>query len=197
MHEAPHERVEECLRASGEPATARTVAGSLGIHVTTARYHLDQLAAQGRVSRRTATGTPRRGRPEFEYTLVDAEAARLELLSVLAGLVERREGSREAIAAGEAWARRLSPTRSDAKGAIVDELASRGFAPIETATGLDLHDCPFREAAQRSPSVVCGLHLGLTRGLAEGASGEWDVTLEPFVTDSLCRVGLTRVGDGS
>jgi len=193
MREQSRDRVLEALRRHRQPVTARELSAELGLHVTTVRYHLDALAANASAVRVPAAASGERGRPELHYAVVDAERAREELLALLANLVDRGAGREAAQEAGEAWADAVPVVGTGAPLVVAAELARRGFAPEPTSAGMDLHGCPFRDAATSAPGVVCAIHLGLTRRLVERADGEgtWDVTLEPFVTDSLCRVGLT------
>jgi len=196
MREQSRQRVAEALRDAAQPATARDLAAVLGLHVTTVRYHLDALAAEGTAVRVPAIASGGRGRPELHYAAVDATGAKEEMLALLAGLVDAGEGRAAAERAGEAWARSLGSVGTGAPVVVGAELARRGFAPEPTSTGMDLHGCPFRDAARHAPGVVCAIHLGLTRGLADSADGPgaWDVTLEPLVTDTLCRVRMTPAG---
>ena len=193
MREQSRDRVLAALRRHRQPVTARDLSSELGLHVTTVRYHLDALAANGSAVRVPAAASGERGRPELHYAVVDAEAAREDLLALLASLVDQGAGREAAERAGEAWADAVPVVGAGAPLAVAAELARRGFAPEPTASGMDLHGCPFRDAAKLAPGVVCAIHLGLTRRLVERADGEgvWDVTLDPFVTESLCRVGLT------
>src|SRR5690606_23798249 len=57
-------QILDALVASTQPLDAAVVAGGLGLHVTTARFHLDQLTDAGLVRRRPSTER-RRGRPRM------------------------------------------------------------------------------------------------------------------------------------
>ena len=187
------ESVFEAMRGYGAPVTARWLAASLGVHVTTARYHLDRLVSAGAVVRTAHAPKGMRGRPELTYALVDADSARDSLIVLLADLVDSGTGPEGALAAGRAWADAIPDVTGDAPETIERVLAVRGFAPERTESGFDLHGCPFRDAALRSPRVVCALHLGLTQRLADRADGvgTWSVDLEPFVDPTLCRIALS------
>jgi predicted ArsR family transcriptional regulator len=188
------EAVLVAMREAGTPITSSALASYLGVHITTARYHLDRLVARGTVVRWASAHSGVRGRPQLTYALIDAEAARNELVALLAGMVDRGEGATSAVEAGRAWADGIPDVEPNAHVALERELAVRGFAPERTALGFDLHDCPFRDAARQSPGVVCALHLGLTQGLADRADGDgsWRVALEPLVRPTLCRVSMAR-----
>lgn len=170
--------------------TAAQLGEALGVHVTTARYHLDRLVGAGLI-RSESVRAGRRGRPTLHYSLVDADAARQELIAVLANAVSRGDGPDRVAAAGAAWADSIRMERGDAVDALVHEFARLGFDPQTTEDGVDLHDCPFREAARAAPGVVCGVHGGLAQRIVERASdGEAQATLQPFVTDQLCRISI-------
>ncbi|HET6562516.1 MAG TPA: helix-turn-helix domain-containing protein [Marmoricola sp.] len=192
------------LRGAAEPTTAAAVAEQTGLHLNTARFHLDGLVEQGRAERRTEErGTP--GRPRVLYTAVapitpTAEPRSYQLLSrMLAGLVASLDqGESAATEAGRAWGSHLvagaAPNeRVDAEAALerLDSLMDRiGFAP-ETRPGgeaeVHLHHCPFREVAVENPDVVCSMHLGLMQGaLGELGAPVAVESLRPFATPDAC-----------
>jgi predicted ArsR family transcriptional regulator len=83
------------------------------------------------------------------------------------------------------------PGTTDVVGQMVTALAELGFAPEETQEGeriqVRLHDCPFREVAWTNRDVVCSIHLGILRGMAEELGDTVTVEdLKPFVEPSLC-----------
>src|SRR5665648_672914 len=53
--------------------------------------------------------------------------------------------------------------------ALAHVFAELGFAPEAADGGLALHACPFLDDARRHPEVVCGVHRGLTVGIARRA----------------------------
>jgi predicted ArsR family transcriptional regulator len=112
---AARRRVLDVLARSRHPLDAKAIADTLGVHITTARFHLDQLETAGLVQRRTAREN-RPGRPRVVYALsasLRAADAREQLIEVLANALgdpapavghPRRRGSSAAVAAGERWA---------------------------------------------------------------------------------------------
>lgn len=83
---AARRRVLDLLSASRRPLDARAVADALDVHVTTARFHLEQLEEAGLLQRRTAR-EQRPGRPRIVYALsasLRAADAREQLIEVLA-----------------------------------------------------------------------------------------------------------------
>jgi len=193
------------LRNADGGVTVDEVAHGAGLHVNTARFHLDKLVEDGLAERQAEErGTP--GRPRIRYLASGAERpTSYRLLSrMLVGLVSSLGAHADVVGAGRAWGRHLVEpvpphSRVDAAEAIrrlEDLMEEVGFDP-ESVAGPEpevrLHHCPFLEAAQADPEVVCALH----RGLMEGALATLDapvtvVDLEPFATPRTCRARLRR-----
>lgn len=203
---ATRRQVLDSLLASPDPLDAAAIAERVGLHVTTARFHLDQLAAVGLAHRRTGVER-RRGRPRVLYTAarpVREEDAREQLIHVLAGALAREgDGPAESVRAGRRWAVELdSPvpapagsTAPDGPGKadgawrhLLDVLDHLGFAPDEGSdTGVvRLNGCPFRAIAREYPSVVCSVHRGLIEQLLHDAGG--DAQLVPFAEPDVCLI---------
>ena len=200
--------VLDCLREADGPATVAAVAERTGLHVNTARFHLDALVRQGRAERRTE-GRDSPGRPRVLYTAApDGTGPRSYrllarmLTSLVASLDHDGSGAADA---GRAWGRHLvergAPMERLDEDAALQRLhtllAEVGFEPETRADSAEvrIHHCPFLEVAQDHPEVVCALH----RGLMEGALDELDAPvgvedLEPFVTPRLCVARLRNVG---
>ncbi|CAM2986791.1 helix-turn-helix domain-containing protein [Saccharomonospora xinjiangensis] len=197
-------RVLELLRVAGAPLAVREVAERAGLHLNTARFHLDGLVEAGLAERR-AEDRQRPGRPRVVYAAVATEPAgprsyRL-LATMLSTLVDHAvpDPRGAALAAGEQWGRYLAERpapfeRIGTEAAIrrlTAVLAELGFTTGEVderAHGtLPLRHCPFREIAESHTDVVCSLHLGLMRGvLSEVGAPVTAERLEPFVEPSLC-----------
>jgi predicted ArsR family transcriptional regulator len=195
----PRRRVLAMLSESPDPLDALTVATGVGVHVTTARFHLDQLEAAGLVSRQVAR-SGRRGRPQVLFQAVasplPSEDAQHQLTHALAAVIgEDGDGGRaRAVRAGERWsAQYTTGTAADPVPPIMDVLTEIGFEPqLRADEGtIALPACPFRAEARATPDVVCSVHLGLLRGVARslGHDGE-DLGLRPFVQPDLCVVDL-------
>lgn len=209
-------RVLSALQEAGEPRSVAELAARVGLHANTARFHLDALVAAGLVSR-TTEDRERPGRPRALYTARPgvARAGRRSyrllaeiLTSFVAGETPRPAAT--AVRAGRAWGRYLAdrppPFRpfdaEVATGQLVATLDEIGFAPEAVTTAgqrrVLLHHCPFREAAEEHPEVVCSIHLGLMRGLLSGAEAPLEAErVDPFVEPGLCVAHLTgkHVGD--
>ncbi|WP_373427170.1 helix-turn-helix transcriptional regulator [Arthrobacter sp. B3I4] len=180
-------RVLDALAGSSVPLGAQAVAGMLELHVSTVRFHLEQLE-EARLVQRESGGEKRRGRPRVLYTAVlDAErdeSSREQLIEVLAGALADSQGDRgrsSAVNAGRNWARGfLSPRPGsvDRRSGLVEVLDRLGFDPSRDGDVVELRACPFREAARRHPQVVCAVHLGLVQQLVDG-DGDGDGDLAP------------------
>jgi predicted ArsR family transcriptional regulator len=191
-------RVLEVLREAAAPQDAAAIGQRLGLHVTTARFHLDQLVTAG-LAERGAGAEQRRGRPRMLYRPAGAardDDARIRLIEVLADALARDDdGARRAVRAGERWGETFPrPDARDPAPGLVAALDRLGFGPERVDATPDaairLHACPFREAAREHPEVVCSVHRGLVEQLLTGtdAAGR----LVPFVAPELCVVQLSR-----
>lgn len=187
-------RIVDYVRDAPGRLAAADLAAHLDLHVTTVRFHLDQLEQAGVLTsqreRRESVGRPRKVYVVTEGSVPVNEAAYVVLTEVLAEAIpgDRSERSRASILAGEAWAQRHVTERDvaavvdDRNGSggrdalpvreVVDVLARWGYRR-ETVTvessgpgqhRMSLASCPMREAAQAHPEVVCAAHLGLIRG---------------------------------
>ncbi len=194
-------RLIDVLQSAGGPRDVAALAAAVGLHVTTARFHLDVLERSGLV-RRAATRDGRPGRPRALYIATAAPELNEgyhQLAGVLAAALatDSRAGQRRAEQAGRRWADDQVPAREgmswDEGTGLVGALFGRlGFAPRVVDDSLQRHleldGCPFRDLARAHPEVVCSAHLGLLRGalsrlrvpLAEQAR------LRPFVEPELC-----------
>jgi predicted ArsR family transcriptional regulator len=208
-------------RATG--LTAAEVGERLGLHVTSARFHLEQLADAGVLA---ATfhrhGT---GRPQKRYAVLpdrasgqqqdDAYRMLAELLTE--ALAERDGGALSPEDAGARWAhahvRQLSgagaaelpqartPGEWLAKvGRLLDLLESWGYEPSVRTTDhgrtaeVALARCPFLSLAESHTEVVCAAHAGLIRGALDVfGEPEAEVHLEPFALPGVCLARLTTL----
>ena len=117
-------------------------------------------------------------------------------------VASREDPERLAVEAGRRWAASLDghdwPSSalvdpSVALDHLVGLLGRLGFAPRTEPLGdrIYLHACPFADLARRHPGVVCGVHLGLLKGLTSRFGSSLSVAaVDPFVRDDLCLVRL-------
>ncbi|RNE64096.1 helix-turn-helix transcriptional regulator [Cryobacterium tepidiphilum] len=210
-------RVLDTVLQSVGPIDAAGVAAQLGLHVTTVRFHLDQLE-RAVLIRRSVERVGSRGRPRVVFAPAPSarvEGAQRDLTDALvSALSDDADGGRgRAIRAGEAWSEQFEPTLTEAAAeggaaaSLVALLDTLGFDPqlstveeaavedraasLEATRSIELHACPFRDAARRKPGVVCSVHLGLLRGASRALGHDPDDTgLRPFVEPELCVVDV-------
>ena len=187
------------------------IAGQLGVHPNTVRFHLDSLVADGRVEQ-AEHGRKGPGRPPLMFQAVrqmDRGGTRryrliAEILTM--ALAADRDSRAKAMAAGRAWGRNLesAPEAADTMSAdeaidhLVGVLDELGFAPERrTSDGeqsVGLRHCPFLELAETRGSVVCPIHLGLMQGALETWAAPVSVDrLDAFVEPDLCLAHITPV----
>ncbi len=204
-------------RAADAPGmTAAEFAPLVGLHVTTVRFHLDQLVSAG-LLRSEFRRQQSAGRPRKVYLPVDhvpAHAARepLRLLTQLLAEAMSASAGGESLTpfdAGRRWAREHLPkheARSPAAtpgawlarvGEMIDVLEEWGYQPeLSTSEGgraarVELSDCPFLDLARENEAVVCGVHRGLiAESMTQLGETGTEVALEPFVTESRCLAHL-------
>jgi predicted ArsR family transcriptional regulator len=194
------------LDDADEPTEVGELAAQIGLHPNTVRAHLELLRQAGMVTRSTEARS-RPGRPKMLYrsaprrTRSPGSEGYQFLAEVLATCLRTHldDPSAASEEAGRVWGRYMvdrpepyaHPGTADVVGQMVTALAELGFAPEETQEGeriqVRLHDCPFREVAWTNRDVVCSIHLGILRGMAEELGDTVTVEdLKPFVEPSLC-----------
>jgi predicted ArsR family transcriptional regulator len=202
--------VLDMLRAATGPLGVKEVAQRMGLHPNTARFHLEALIEAGLAARETEDReTP--GRPRIGYRAVaDSPAGRRRyrllaemLTSLIAGTMPTPGQAAEE--AGREWGAYLTEqpppyqrlTTEEAVARLTAIMAEFGFAPqAESDDGeryrLGLHQCPFREVAERHKDVICALHLGMMRGALSRLRAPLSADrLDPFVEPGLCVAQLT------
>jgi predicted ArsR family transcriptional regulator len=193
------QRVLDVLGGAADALTAQQLAGVLGLHVSTLRFHLEQLEDAGLVVRETRH-SPRRGRPSvvFRAPGLDAGRARDRMIEALADAAASPDRASAPLVAGRRWAEQLPMPAGTPGEAIASTFARLGFGPELAGDTVRLRSCPFRDAARRHPDVVCRVHLGLAQGLARRAAPGDDVQvgLQPFVEQELCLLTLRAPGPG-
>src|SRR5581483_6355021 len=108
---ASRARVLAALQWADDPVTISDVAGEVGLHPNTARFHLDALVDQG-LATRTTEDRQRPGRPRALYRATDdARSAGRRSYRLLAEILtsylaaHSRDPAKSALRAGEAWGR--------------------------------------------------------------------------------------------
>jgi predicted ArsR family transcriptional regulator len=202
------------VRGSATPLSVETIAGRLGVHVNTVRFHLDALIRAGRVERSPAD-TRRKGRPALVYrasrTMDRGAPSNYRLLAtILTGHLAATTDDRATVATelGRAWGPTLAEqpprivplkpgTAATRLARILDDL---GFQPEPLLAGsgdqLRLRHCPFLDLVDSHADVICPLHLGLMQGVLAAMPASITVDrLEPFTEPDVCTAYLAPPGN--
>lgn len=184
---------------------AAAIAEGLGLHISTARTHLGILESSGlvtsRVEERRVRGRPRRlyRAEDLPQTESGKDRAYLDLADTLASTLNEPDldGVSLVTQAGVRWGRQImgeaSKERSFARvrDRLHGLLEDLGYAPSPGRNNdIDLRRCPIVEVARDNREVVCGLHHGVLVGAAQALGYEGEIRLEPFATDTTCRVAF-------
>jgi predicted ArsR family transcriptional regulator len=181
------------VRSSPDGAKAAEVAEHFELHPNVARHHLEKLASGGyllvELSRNESAGRPSKiYRAAALDTHLNFPPRRDDLLgTLLARALERLPRDEAKTLAEEVGyeyglglASRMEPgdghrSVKAAVASVADALTAHGFAAHAEARGGSLtlvsEHCPFGEAAQRYPHVLCAVDTGMVRGMLEGLYG--------------------------
>lgn len=178
-------------------ATAAQVAERLGMHVNTARGHLDELQAAGAVAA-VAARSHGRGRPSliFRVRVPDNQAIASEYVSLVTVLLDQLAddaeladyGSPRAREIGRQWARTLEQTGPASAAQMQARLRAMGFDPEQTKQGLCLHACPFVSAGEAPTPFLCAVHEGYLQEMTAAPDGEPTVRLHPLTDSGTCLI---------
>lgn len=205
------ERQPPGARIDDRGMTAAELAPLVDLHVSTVRFHLDQLVAAGVLvadfRRRETAGRPRKVyRKATRQPVQGGDPLRLLTQLLTEAMTATVHGETVTpYEAGRRWAREHlegHPDRTPADspggwlgrvGEVIDVLDGWGYHPeVSTSEGgrtarVELSDCPFLDLARDNQAVVCGVHLGLiAESMAQAGEADAEVTLEPFVTENRC-----------
>jgi predicted ArsR family transcriptional regulator len=183
------------LRGAGRGLTCSEVAEHFELHPNVARHHLDKLAAGGYLDVELARGEAA-GRPSKRYAARETVGHPLTfpprrddlLATLLARSLQMLPAEQATLMAeevgydyGRVLAARMEPTEGHkflrtAVVSVADALTAHGFAAHAESKGESLQivseQCPFGEAAQRFPHVVCAVDRGMIRGMLAGLYGD-------------------------
>lgn len=204
------------VRESAEPLTTTTISNVFDIHPNVARHHLDRLTEDGylRVSASKGKGGPGAGRPAKGYEATSKEVSvhfapqRSEMLVELLMRVLERVSKDDLSAIAEEVGRQYGKELAGEIGvheetgydaavqSVAKAMTGLGFAVDPDISGQRLltSHCPFGEAANNHPQVVCSLD----RGIVSGLFGELSVPCTPVLIphsrpddDCITRVPVT------
>jgi predicted ArsR family transcriptional regulator len=193
---SPARRLILTLLADGPgTATIADLTSKLGLNHNAVRKHLAQLVAAGLVEE-TREARTIRGRPKLLYGLAPGTPARAErsyrsLATMLATVLATGEDPVEV-------GRRAATSDASPQGieGLVARLAADGLAPRVQKRGarveIVLDTCPYVDAAEANPAVVCALHLGLTQAAGEAAGVIVEGLTPRAPRRAGCLVGVTE-----
>lgn len=196
------------LQTFPQGARAAEIAQELGMHVNTARGHLDELVNAGAVRVVTAPAHGR-GRPSliFQVRVPDNRSVAEEyvtLISVLvAALADKDQlndfSSEQAREIGRAWAKATANSRgAEALAPLYQTMRDMGFDPVtsveqfaeEGRTTVQLHACPFVTAGIQPSPFVCAIHDGYLDQAAADSGGRLSLKLIPKAGNGVCRIDV-------
>ncbi|VEH08927.1 helix-turn-helix domain-containing protein [Corynebacterium kutscheri] len=178
--------------------TATEVAKKMGIHINTARGHLEELSHLKAID---ATPLPanRRGRPTllFKPRILNNRMLAAELINLIQLLIKEIEdtNSEEAVTiaqrVGVNWAKQLringfEPAPEEIIDQI-DELFRRlGFLPDTHDRMLDVSSCPSSDDKNNPSSFICYIHRGMLQEFFHDVSLEF--ALPSYHGDNTCQM---------
>lgn len=196
------------LQTFPQGARAAEIAQELGMHVNTARGHLDELVNAGAVRVVTAPAHGR-GRPSliFQVRVPDNRSVAEEyvtLISVLVAALADKEqlndfSSEQAREIGRAWAKATANSRgAEALAPLYRTMRDMGFDPVtsveqfaeEGRTTVQLHACPFVTAGIQPSPFVCAIHDGYLDQAAADSGGRLSLKLVPKAGNGVCRIDV-------
>ncbi len=211
MKLSPKQReVLSVLQKFPQGARAAEVAKKMGMHVNTARGHLDELVNAGAVRVVTAPAQGR-GRPSliFQVRVPDNRSVAEEyvtLISVLIKALADKEqlndyASEQARELGREWAKTAASSHgAEALGSLHRMMREMGFDPVTSAeqfdqegrTDVELHACPFVTAGVEPSPYVCAIHDGYLEQAAADSGGRLNLKLIPKSGNGVCRINVEK-----
>ena len=193
---AARARVLNRLRSRPEPWGVHELSDDLDLHRNTVREHLTALVADG-LAEYSEVRSAGPGRPARHYTatLLGEGIDYPELVVALAETISELPDSDElARRTGERWGRRqgVELQRKHPGIDLMGAMTELGFSPVPNGkSSYELRTCPVLVAARRNPKVVCHIHAGLVRALAEPQMGPVQVELLPLASPTGCILNLS------
>ncbi len=185
------------LADADRPVGVAELTDHFGFNHNAIRQHLAKLVAAGLVLESTAAPTGP-GRPALRYEVAPASSGRWDVMGPFERLSRLLlEIIRTGDAPVEVGRRAADQFRvASPSGAALTDLpaamARQGFAPEvrpgRAVSDVVLHECPFASIAVADRDVVCGLHLGIAEGLADGTDGAIDELVGYDPREAQCRL---------
>lgn len=209
MKLSPKQRdVLSVLQKFPQGARAAEIAKKMGMHVNTARGHLDELVRAGAVRVVTAPAKGR-GRPSliFQVRVPDNRSVAEEYVTLISVLVKALAdkdqlndfSSEQAREIGRAWAKATATSHgTEALGSLYRMMRDMGFDPVtssehfdeEGRTDVELHACPFVSAGVEPSPFVCAIHDGYLEQTAAASGGRLSLKLVPKAGNGVCRIDV-------
>ena len=202
----PRTTVLGVLRVADTPVTAAEMARQLGLHVTTARFHLRNLVEDGKAAT-VRLRSESAGRPRTGYVAVN-ELAVGDLLSILLGHLGGSVTDREQTGAlaGRQWAAQVLADRPpsdpdavpDPATVTTDALRLLGFNVSNVLSAFGTHEitmcsCPLRQVGTSHPEIARGIARGAVEYSIAASSpalaGQYGVHVVP-APDGDCEITL-------
>jgi predicted ArsR family transcriptional regulator len=190
---------------AGRPVGVAELTEHFGFNHNAIRQHLAKLVAAGLVLESTATAKGP-GRPPLVYEVAPASSGRwdvtgpFERLSRLLLEIIRTGDSPVDVGRRAADQFRVAAPSGSALRDVPVAMSRQGFAPEvragRTVSDVVLHECPFASVARVDREVVCGLHLGIAEGLADGTDGVVDELVAYDPRQAQCRLRIRPRRDG-
>ncbi|MDO4760568.1 MAG: helix-turn-helix domain-containing protein [Corynebacterium sp.] len=195
--------VLDVLATYREGARVTDIADHLGMHINTARGHLDELVEKGAVHTMSAPSSGR-GRPSLIYKarVPDNRIVANEYLSLIQVLGQHLDATdSETIQnLGQQWAKKMAASYSSGLEGVsegeeyefedlVANLTRMGFDP-EVCTGANgevsvcMHSCPFIDDSGSLGEAICDLHRGMM--LYHTSRSGLEARLLPLKTGGSC-----------
>jgi predicted ArsR family transcriptional regulator len=185
------------LGTAARPVGVAELTEHFALNHNAIRQHLAKLVAAGLVVEGKAAAR-RPGRPPLVYVVAPTVAGRwdtpspYERLSRLLLEIVRTGDPPVDVGRRSADQFRSSSPSGTAVVDLREAMARQGFEP-EVRTGraaaeVVLHHCPFAAIARVDRDIVCGLHLGIAEGLADGTDGVVDELVAYDPRQAQCRL---------
>ncbi|MFP5577577.1 MAG: helix-turn-helix transcriptional regulator [Acidimicrobiia bacterium] len=188
------------------PVDVAQLTAQFGLNHNAIRQHLAKLVGAGLVvESKHASGAP--GRPKLVYAVEPTAESRwgvvgpYQRLSKLLAEMVRTGDTPEEVGRREGARLRAEGAAAPGLPALEGAMVREGFHPETQQRGgrvdVVLQNCPFEATALDDPDTVCALHLGIAKGLTEGADG---LTVQKLVAKDPRRAGCRlqlRTGGGA